>query len=102
MPKFKVEILECAWKELEEIADYHLIMVGRVSAKKITDKIFDALERLSEFPLSCPYVPDSELEGQGYRMLVCDKYLCIYRLIVDVVYVYHIAHGSTEYGNLLK
>ncbi len=102
MPKIKVEILESAWRELEEIADYHLQMVGPISAKKITDRILDALERLAEFPLSCTHVPDNELKGQDYRMLICDQYLCIYRLVGDVAYVYHIAHGSTEYGNLLK
>jgi toxin ParE1/3/4 len=102
MPKFKVEILEPAWRELEEIADYHLLMVGPISAKKIMDRILGALERLKEFPLSCPHVPDNELKGQDYRMLICDQYLCIYRLVGDVAYVYHIAHGSTEYDNLLK
>jgi toxin ParE1/3/4 len=102
MPKNKIEILAPAWKELEEIADYHLLMVGQISAKKITDRILDALERLEEFPLSGPHVPDTELKGQDYRMLVCDKYVCIYRLIGDTVYVYHIAYGATEYGELLK
>ncbi len=102
MPKYKVEILESAWRELEEIADYHLMMVGPISAKKITDRILNALDQLKNFPLSCPYVPDNELQSQDYRMLICDKYLCIYRLIGDIVYVYHIAHGSTEYGNLVK
>ena len=102
MPKCKIEILAPAWKELEEIAEYRLLMVGRISAKKITDRILNALERLEEFPLSCLYVPDTELKSQDYRMLVCDKYVCIYRLLGDTVYVYHIAHGATEYGRLLK
>lgn len=102
MPSHRVEILGSAWRELEEITDYHLMMVGPISAKKITDKILDSLERLEKFPLSCPNVQDAELKAQDYRMLVCDQYICIYRLIGDVVYVYHIAHGSTEYGNLLK
>ena len=101
MPKCKIEILAPAWKELEEIADYHLLMVGKISAATITDRILDALERLEEFPLSCPYVPDTELKGQDYRMFVCDKYVCIYRLIGDTVYGYHIAHGATEYGKHL-
>lgn len=102
MAKCKVEILESAWRELEEIAEYHMLMVGPISAKKITDRILNALERLKEFPLSCPYVPDNELKDQNYRMLVCDQYLCIYRLIGDKIYIYHIAHGATEYGSLLK
>ncbi len=102
MAKCKIEILAPAWRELDEVASYHLLMVGKISAKKITDKILGALERLEEFPLSCPYVPDTELRNQGYRMLICDKYVCIYRLLGDTAYVYHIAHGATEYGKLLK
>jgi len=102
MAKCKVEILESAWRELEEITEYHMLMVGPISAKKITDRILNALERLKEFPLSCPHVPDNELKDQDYRMLVCDQYLCIYRLIGDMIYIYHIAHGATEYGSLLK
>ena len=74
--------------------------IGPISARKITDKILDALKRPEEFPQSATYVSDSDLKSQGYRMLVCDKYVCIYRLIGDTGYVYHIAHGSTEYGKL--
>ena len=102
MPKSKVEVLESAWRELEEIADYHQLMVEPISAKKITDRILDSLQRLKEYPLSCSHVPDNELKGQDYRMLICDQYLCFYRLVGDVAYVYHIAHGSTEYGNLIR
>lgn len=102
MTKCKIEILAPVWRELDELASYHLLMVGKISAKKITDRILVALERLEEFPLSCPYVPDTELKNQGYRMLICDKYVCIYRLLGDTAYVYHIAHGTTEYGKLLK
>jgi len=100
MARFKIVILAPAWQELEEIADYHLATAGQIFAKKIADKILDALSRLSEFPLSCPYAPDIELKEQGYRMLVCDQYLLFYRLIDSTVCVYHIAHGAAEYGKL--
>ena len=102
MPQCKIEILAPALKELEEIAEYHLLMVGQISVKKITNRILNALEQLEEFPLSCPNVPDTELKSQDYRMLVCDKYVCIYRLLGETAYVYHIAHGATEYGKLIK
>ena len=102
MPRCEVKILPSAWKGLEEIAEYHLLIVGPVSTKRITDRILTALDRLEEFPLSAPFVPDAELKDQDYRMLVCDGYICIYRLLGDTVYVFHIAHGSTEYGILLR
>lgn len=102
MAKLRLEILSPAWKELDKIASYHLLVVGPISARKITDKILDALSRLEEFHLSCPYAPGAELRDADYRMLVCGKYVCIYRLIGEVVCVYHIANGASEYSKLLK
>jgi toxin ParE1/3/4 len=98
----RIEILAPAWRELEEIADYHLQAVGPLSAKRITDRILDALEQLKDFPLSCPLLSDPQLHDQGYRMLVCERYICVYRLIENVVFVYHIADGATEYYKLMK
>ncbi|WP_373483315.1 type II toxin-antitoxin system RelE/ParE family toxin [Acetobacterium sp.] len=102
MPHYKVELLLPAQKELEEIAEYHLLMVGSNSARKIVEKIINAMERLEEFPLSCPLVPDEELKSQNYRILVCDQYICIYRLLGETVFIYHIASGASEYGKLLR
>ena len=39
-----IEILAPAWRDLEEITEYHLLMVGQISAKKITDRIRKAIE----------------------------------------------------------
>lgn len=102
MPGCKVEILPPAWVELNEIAEYHLHAAGVESARTITDKILSSLERLEQYPLSCPYAPDEELKLQGYKVLVCGKYVCFYRLIGSTVCVYHIVHGSKEYSKLFK
>lgn len=102
MAKFRLEILSPAWKELDEIASYHLHVVGPISAREITDRILNALCRLEDFPLSCPYAPDTEFRDAHYRILVCGKYVCIYRMIGEVVYVYHIANGASEYSKLFK
>lgn len=100
MPEYRVEILPEAMNELREIALFHMQEVGPNSARKITDKILNSLDRLGIFPLSSPYVPDETLKIQGYRMIVCGKYLCFYRLTEKIVFVYHIAHGATDYSKL--
>ena len=101
MPKkYKLEISTIANHELLDIAVYHLHTVGVSSSRNISNKILQSLERLKSFPLSCPYIQDAELKSKEYRVLVCDEYVCIYRLIDDLVYVYHIAHSSTEYSKL--
>lgn len=102
MSKYKVELLQPAWDDLAEIAEYYMMAYGVESAKRVTDRILDDLELLREFPLAYNYVPDEDLREEGYRKLISGKYVAIYRLINNVVYVYHIAHIATEYPKLFK
>ena len=99
---YKLEILAPAWAELEEIADYHLMMVGPVSAKNITDKILSSIERLKTYPLSGAAVVEDELNPLGYRVVISGKYVCVYKIIGETIFVYHIVHGSRDYPRLFK
>lgn len=54
------------------------------------------------FPYGYPTVPDSELSEKGYRMVIYKKYLAVYRVIEDIVYVYHVADGRTNYPQIIK
>lgn len=98
----KLVLLEPAQRELEEIAQLHRNLVGPNSARKITNKIFDALSRLELFPLSGSLSRDKQLRDGGYRYVIADKYICVYKLIGKTVYVYHIAHGAGNYPLLFK
>lgn len=98
----KLVILEPAQQELEQIALLHLNLVGPNSARKITDVIYSALEQLEMFPLSGSIPQDRELKSRDYRYVIAGKYICVYRLAEDVVYVYHIAHGASNYPLLFK
>ena len=95
-------ILEPAQRELEEIAQIHLNLVGPESARKITNEILDSLSRLERFPLSGHIPADKELRGGGYRYVIAGKYICVYRPIGQTVFVYHIAHGASNYPSLFK
>lgn len=99
---YEIKILTPAWNDLERIADMHLSLVGVQSAKKVTDGILSRIEILKEFPYACPTVPDQELSEQGYRMVVYKKYLAVYRVIDDIVYIYHIADGRSDYPQIMK
>lgn len=80
-----------AQRELEEIALLHLNLVGPDSARNITNLILDTLSRLERFPLSGHIPQDKELRNGGYRYL-----------IAGTVYVYHMAHGASNYPTLFK
>ena len=98
----EVILLETAQQELEKIAQLHRKLVGVHSARRITDLILDTLDQLKQFPLSGAIPRDRELKNIGYRFAIAGKYICVYRLIGDVVYVYHIAYGASNYPKLFK
>jgi len=102
MAEYSVELSRLAWLDLDAISDFHLSEVGPKSARKITDRILNTLERLESFPLSCSLVPYKALADKGYRMLVCGKYICIYELIGKIVYVHHIVAAATNYPALFR
>ena len=75
---------------------------GPESARKITNGIVDTLSRLERFPLSGHIPADKELRVSGYRYVIAGKYICVYRPIGQTVFVYHIAHGASNYPSLFK
>lgn len=97
---YKVEILPSAWEDLKKIEDYYLIQFDVQTALKVTDHILNVLERLEDFPDSGSLTPDEQLHRQGYRMLICQKHVAVYRQLDQSIYVYHIADTQTEYTKL--
>ena len=97
---YRVEILPTAWEDLKQIEDYYLIQFDVDTALKVSDYILNAVERLELFPESGSLTPDNWLNKMGYRMIICEKHVAIYKKIGEVVYVYHIADTQTEYTRL--
>ena len=98
--QYKVEILPTAWEDLKRIEDWYLVQFGVETALKVSNHILDTIERLERFPDSGSLIPDEWLNQQGYRMIICEKHVAIYKKIEDVVYIYHIADTQTEYTKL--
>ena len=97
MPKHKISFLAPAIKDLEKIAEYHLKIVGAKSAELITDKLFQKIQILENQPYLGTKHPDLLLQKQDYRKLVCNDYICIYKVINQTIYIYIIVHGATDY-----
>lgn len=97
---YKVEILPTAWEDLKRIEDWYAVQFDVDTAIKVSDHILDAVERLEQFPDSGSLTPDTWLNQQGYRMVICMKHVAIYRKIDRTVYIYHIADTQTEYTKL--
>jgi plasmid stabilization system protein ParE len=99
---YKLSILHAAQQEIHEIARLHLALVGPQSARNITNKLHKALSLLKAQPHIGAYVHDPVLRRAGYRMIISGVYLCIYRLIDNMVFVYHVVDGRTNYPRLLS
>lgn len=97
---YKVEILPTAWEDLKRIEDWYIIQFGVETALKVSDHILDAIKRLERFPDSGSLTPDEWLNQQGYRIIICERHVAIYKQVRQIVYVHHIADTQTEYAKL--
>ena len=102
MPDTQLVILTPAWQDIDRISDLHLMLVGPKSAEEITDKLLDTIALLAEQPYMGALHPDPFLAEHQYRKLICGKYVCIYKVIDQTVYVYRIVDGRTDYPKLLR
>ena len=98
--QYKIEILPAAWEDLKKIEDYYLLQFDVESALKVTDHILNSIERQETFPDSGSLTPDEWLNKQGYRMIIWQRFVSIYRQIGENIFVYHIADTQTEYTKL--
>jgi toxin ParE1/3/4 len=98
--KYNVEILPTAWEDLKRIEDWYLVKFDVDTALKVSNHILDAIERLEDFPDTGSLTPDDWLNQQGYRMVICDKQVAIYKQIDDKIFIYHIADTRTDYTRL--
>lgn len=97
---YNVELLPSAWEDLKQIEDYYCLEFGVESALKVSDAILDSVERFGEFPDFGSKTPDPWLNAQGYRMVICGKFVSIYRKVGNSIFIYHIANTQTEYTKL--
>lgn len=70
------------------------------TAVKVSDNLLNAIQRLEDFPESGSLTLDPWLNYKGYRMIISNKHVVIYRYIKQSVYIYHIADTQTEYTKL--
>lgn len=97
---YSVAILPTAWEDLKKIQDWYTIQFDAEIAFSVLDKILTTIDRLEKYPDSGSQTPDAWLNELGYRMVICEKHVAIYKIIRYVVYIYHIADTRTDYTKL--
>ena len=93
----KVEWLYEAQAEYRELLNYYKNRISPASARKFSERILSTVKLLEQFP-EMGVLKEGRLLGKyGFRALFIDKYVCIYRIDGQMVYIYHLADARTNY-----
>jgi toxin ParE1/3/4 len=88
-----------AFDDLESIHRY-ISRDSRIIASEFVQEILDAIDRLSDFPLSGPRI--REWKQSPYRHIIVSPYRIIYRPEKDAVFLIAIVHGARDLKKFLR
>ena len=81
MDKYKVLLYPQAYRDIEEIYMYLAFnKLAPDAAKRQTDRIKEAIEFLSAFPNAHQDRLEGKFAGKGYKQLLIDSYMAIYKV----------------------
>ena len=89
MYKYNINIIisEDAMNMLDSHAEF-LAHVNKSAARRLVDSILRDIESLSELPERCPVYDNQFVQRGRYRQLLsCKRYLIIFEVAVNTVYV---------------
>jgi toxin ParE1/3/4 len=89
MDKYEVKLSKRAFKDIDSIFEYiALEKLSPENARGQTDRIWNALKSLDTFPQSHQERTEGRYAGKGYRQLIVDNYIAIFRIDDDTKTVY--------------
>ena len=84
MDKYEVLLYPKAYRDIDDIYAYiALEKLSPENARGQTDRIWDALESLMYFPEAHQERLVGRYAGKGYKQLLIDNYIAIYRIDKD-------------------
>ena len=91
-----------ALRDLDDIWDHITQELQNPSAaKRVVDRIMDAVDQLRMFPLMGSPLSAVAVESGDYRFLVSGHYMIFYRLHGSDVYVDRVLYGRRDYLRIL-
>lgn len=98
--KYHVRFLSIAEEDFTEIVSY-IAADNPAAAEVIANKIEKNIELLSENPKIGRIPRDEEIKNLGYRFLIVQNYLVLYKIEVKTIFIHRILHGARNYKSLL-
>ena len=100
---YKVEFLPSALNDMTEIVSSFVMLGSKTGAVRIKEQMKKAALQIAEFPYSGVAVPDEKISKMGFRMIVVEKYLMLYKVFDDEcrVLFYRVLNGKRDYPHLI-
>lgn len=81
MDKYEVMLYPRAFRDIDDIYAYiALEKQSPQNARKQTDRIWDTIKSLEEFPEAHQNRLTGRYAGKGYKQLIIDNYIAIYKI----------------------
>lgn len=102
--EYSIDYLSAAREDISRIISNFVMLGSTNGAQRIRMKIVNAGKQIQFMPYSGVTVPDDQMARNGYRMIVIEKYLMIYRVLEEgkKVVVYRILDDRTDYPRLFE
>jgi len=100
MGKYKLILANTAYLDLEQIYAYIAKTLSAPNAaNNLMGKIESKIRDLQVFPISSPFCNDESLKLKGYRKLVVNNYIVIYKVdeLTETVHIIRILYGASDY-----
>lgn len=89
MDKYEVMLYPRAFRDIDDIYAYIALQkLSPENAKGQTDRIWNAIRKLEMFPESHQDRLEGRYAGKGYKQLLIDNYIAIFKIDKDTKKVY--------------
>ena len=100
--KYNIVISEAATQMLVSHAAF-LAQVSPSAANRLTDEFEKVAKSLEHMPQRCPYLKDECIDKNAYRFILFEnRYMLIFQIEDDTVYVEYMVDTRQDYGWLLS
>ena len=99
MDKYEVMVYLKAYRDIDDIYAYiALEKLAPEYAKGQTDRIWDAIDLLDTFPQSHQDRLEGKYAGKGYKQLLVDNYVAIFKIdeLAKIVYVVTVQYQGRD------
>lgn len=98
----KVVITDEAARSRDDIVAYLVaVPCEPKAAGRFLDELDALADRLAEFPEAYPVSSESRLAEMGYRKTRIMRYIVLYKVKADTVYITNIFHETQDYAKLV-